>query len=75
MITIAKVIDGENNGISTCSLDSVTARLYNEQALVREQTTDGNCRIDVSDLPDGTYFLVVTENGEMVLRQTVIIKH
>ncbi len=75
VITIAKVIDGENNGISTCSLDSVTARLYNEQALVREQTTDGNCRIDVSDLPDGTYFLVVTENGEMVLRQTVIIKH
>lgn len=75
VITIAKVIDGENNGISTCSLDSVTARLYNEQALVREQTTDGNCRIDVSDLPNGTYFLVVTENGEMVLRQTVIIKH
>ena len=75
VITIAKVIDGENNGISTCSLDSVTARLYNEQALVREQTTDGNCLIDVSDLPDGTYFLVVTENGEMVLRQTVIIKH
>ena len=75
VITIAKVIDGENNGISTCSLDSVTARLYNEQALVHEQTTDGNCRIDVSDLPDGTYFLVVTENGEMVLRQTVIIKH
>lgn len=75
VITIAKVIDGENNGISTCSLDSVTARLYNEQALVREQTTDGNSRIDVSDLPDGTYFLVVTENGEMVLRQTVIIKH
>ena len=75
VITIAKVIDGENNGISTCSLDSVTARLCNEQALVREQTTDGNCRIDVSDLPDGTYFLVVTENGEMVLRQTVIIKH
>lgn len=75
VITIAKVIDGENNGISTCSLDPVTARLYNEQALVREQTTDGNCRIDVSDLPDGTYFLVVTENGEMVLRQTVIIKH
>lgn len=75
VITIAKVIDVENNGISTCSLDSVTARLYNEQALVREQTTDGNCRIDVSDLPDGTYFLVVTENGEMVLRQTVIIKH
>lgn len=29
VITIAKVIDGENNGISTCSLDSVTARLYN----------------------------------------------
>ena len=75
VITIAKVIDGENNVISTCSLDSVTARLYNEQALVREQTTDGNCRIDVSDLPNGTYFLVVTENGEMVLRQTVIIKH
>lgn len=75
VITIAKVIDGENNGISTCSLDSVTARLYNEQALVREQTTDGNCRIDVSDLPNGTYFLVVTENGEVVLRQTVIIKH
>lgn len=75
VITIAKVIDGENNGISTCSLDSVTARLYNEQALVREQTTDGNCRIDVRDLPNGTYFLVVTENGEMVLRQTVIIKH
>lgn len=75
VISIAKVIDGENNGISTCSLDSVTARLYNEQALVREQTTDGNCRIDVSDLPNGTYFLVVTENGEMVLRQTVIIKH
>ena len=75
VITIAKVIDGENNGISTCSLDSVTARLYNEQTLVREQTTDGNCRIDVSDLPNGTYFLVVTENGEMVLRQTVIIKH
>lgn len=75
VITIAKVIDGENNGISTCSLDSVTARLYNEQALVREQTSDGNCRIDVSDLPDGTYFLVVTENGEVVLRQTVIIKH
>lgn len=75
VITIAKVIDGGNNGISTCSLDSVTARLYNEQALVREQTTDGNCRIDVSDLPNGTYFLVVTENGEMVLRQTVIIKH
>lgn len=75
VITIAKVIDGENNGISTCSLDSVTARLYNEQALVREQTTDGNCRIDVSDLPNGTYFLAVTENGEVVLRQTVIIKH
>ena len=75
VITIAKVIDGENNVISTCSLDSVTARLYNEQALAREQTTDGNCRIDVSDLPNGTYFLVVTENGEMVLRQTVIIKH
>lgn len=75
VITIAKVIDGENYGISTCSLDSVTARLYNEQALVREQTTDGNCRIDVSDLPNGTYFLVVTENGEVVLRQTVIIKH
>lgn len=75
VITIAKVIDGENYGISTCSLDSVTARLYNEQALVREQTSDGNCRIDVSDLPDGTYFLVVTENGEVVLRQTVIIKH
>lgn len=75
VITIAKVIDGENNGISTCSLDSVSARLYNEQTLVREQTTDGNCRIDVSDLHDGTYFLVVTENGEVVLRQTVIIKH
>lgn len=75
VITIAKVIDGENNGISTCSLDSVSARLYNEQTLVREQTTDGNSRIDVSDLHDGTYFLVVTENGEVVLRQTVIIKH
>ena len=75
VITIAKVIDGENYGISTCSLDSVSARLYNEQTLVREQTTDGNCRIDVSDLHDGTYFLVVTENGEVVLRQTVIIKH
>ena len=27
------------------------------------------------DLPDGTYSLVLTENSETILRQTVIIKH
>ena len=76
VITITKVVDGEDNGISTYSLGSAIARLYSEQTLVREQAMGGgNCRMNVGDLPDGTYFLVVTEDGETILKLTVIIKH
>ena len=43
---------------------------------VREQEISENCNhIDVEDLPEGSYYLNVEENGRIVLKQTVIIKH
>lgn len=51
-------------------------RGIHRQSLVREQEISENCNhIDVEDLPEGSYYLNVEENGRIVLKQTVIIKH
>ena len=76
VITITKLTDGPDNGLNLCAVNYVTARLYNGQSLVREQEISENCNhIDVEDLPEGSYYLNVEENGRIVLKQTVIIKH
>lgn len=76
VITITKLTDGPDNSLNLCAVNYVTARLYNGQSLVREQEISENCNhIDVEDLPEGSYYLNVEENGRIVLKQTVIIKH
>ncbi len=63
--------------ISAASVSDIAiAKLYNEQALVRSQVIDqDNVKIDVSDLPDGSYYLNILEDGNVVYKQTIIIKH
>ena len=54
----------------------VTAQLYNSASLVRSISFDSEAEVnmDISSLPTGFYFLVITENGKIVQRQKIVVK-
>lgn len=70
-------ISKTNDDISVCDLaQSATARLYDENSLIREWAlTSDNKVVSISNIPNGTYFLNIEENGKIVYKQTIIIKH
>ena len=66
------------DGISTenCVNSDVVQMLYSDFALVRSVAlANPTTQMNVSDLPNGTYYLNIVENGEVVDRQIVIIQH
>ena len=66
------------DGISTenCVNSDVVQMLYSDFALVRSVAlANSTTQMNVSDLPNGTYYLNIVENGEVVDRQIVIIQH
>lgn len=70
-------ISKTNDDISVCDLaQSATARLYDDNSLIREWVlSSDNKTVSISDIPNGTYFLNIEENGTIVYKQTIIIKH
>lgn len=66
---------GENGEVLSPSADAM-ALLYSNFALVRSVAlANSTTQMNVSDLPNGTYYLNIVENGEVVDRQIVIIQH
>ena len=66
---------GENGEVLSPSVDAM-ALLYSDFALVRSVAlANPTTQMNVSDLPNGTYYLNIVENGEVVDRQIVIIQH
>lgn len=56
----------------------ITAAIFDSQGLVKTEVLEsGNdqWQMEVGDLPDGTYYLNVLENGEVVDRQIILIQH
>ena len=55
----------------------MTVKLYGDTGLVREATFDdpvAGGSIDVSNLPEGTYYMNLEINGTVVKRQVVLIQ-
>lgn len=66
---------GENGEVLSPSADAM-ALLYSNFALVRSVAlASPTTQMNVGDLPNGTYYLNIVENGEIVDRQIVIIQH
>lgn len=68
-----------NNGIDQMNKENnhlATAQLYSSASLVRSISfnSDTELNMDISSLPTGFYFLVITENGKIVQRQKIIVK-
>ena len=61
----------------TVLASNITVQLYNQShQLVRELSANNErLSLDVSNLPDGAYFLNILENGKVVEQQTVVVKH
>lgn len=75
---ILKIIRQNSSGnIATAGTNNIAvAKLYNEHTLVRTQVIDqDSVQLDVQDLPEGSYFLNILEDGNVVFNQTIIIKH
>ncbi len=70
-------ISKTDDGISVCDIArSATVRLYDGNSLIREWLLTGDNKfVSISDIPSGTYFLNIEENGSIVYKQTIIIKH
>lgn len=69
--------EGELSVMSTGNRQ-ITAAIFDSQGLVKtEELESGNdqWQMEVGDLPDGTYYLNVLENGEVVDRQIILIQH
>ncbi len=72
-----------NNGAiatyaSTSAPEMLTLNLYNDFGLVRSMEADSSqsyIQMNVADLPNGTYYLNILKNGEVIDRQVVMIKH
>lgn len=56
--------------------DTAEVRIYDNQSLVLTQILNDDCsQINVSNLNNGTYYLNILKNGDVVYSQTLIIKH
>ena len=68
-ITIRKSPSIENN-------KNTRILIFNDQMLVREkQIQDNITQIDVSDLPNGSYYLNIIEQGKIVSQEIIIVQH
>lgn len=78
-IVIRPESDASNNMERSAAMPkAVRAELYSDQILVKtvsfeEATT--MCEINVADLANGNYYLLIYENDAVVDRQIVVIKH
>ena len=55
----------------------IRMELYNGQTLVKSLAFDGrqsSMSIDVADLPEDIYYLVIIKNGEAVQREKIVIE-
>ncbi len=60
------------------SPEIITINLYNNFGLMRSveaDTSQTDIQMNVADLPNGTYYLNILKNGEVIDRQVVMIKH
>ena len=76
VLSISKI--STNSDISLCDVadSDITVSLYSNQALVRQWNVNtANCHLQVSDIPNGTYYLNIQENGTIVFKQTIIVNH
>ena len=76
VLSISKI--STNSDISLCDVadSDITVSLYSNQALVCQWNVDtANCQLQVGDIPNGTYFLNIQENGTVVFKQTIIVNH
>lgn len=63
--------------LSSNKASSSLVQLYNNNRLLRSvsfQPEEG-ATLDISPLPNGFYYLVITENGKVKQRQTIAVKH
>ena len=71
----------QQNGVSAYSVsipERMTIRLFNDFGLSRSVESDSSrpeIQMSVSDLPEGTYYLHVLRNGEVIQRSVVMIRH
>lgn len=78
---IIKRVEENDVQASTYSMpvpETITAALYNSYGMVRNITFDSSeTRVDmnVSDLPEGTYYLNILKEGNVIESQVVFIKH
>ncbi len=76
-LTIERVQNSEELQVKSATPSMFTAQLYSlSRQLVREQTFNGTqLSLNVSTLPNGTYFLNIIENGKVVEQQTIVVAH
>lgn len=80
-MTVSKTL--MNNGAiatyaSTSTPEMLILNLYNDFGLMRSMEADSSqsdIQMNVADLPNGTYYLNILKNGEVIDRQVVMIKH
>lgn len=53
-----------------------TAKLYNETGLIRSESANtSHLKMDVKDLPEGTYYLHILNQNQLIGKQVILIKH
>lgn len=68
----------EMNGRSRLTCEPIVVSLHDDHGLVRSVEADSSqpeIKIDVSDLPNGFYYLNILKGGELIDRQVVLVKH
>lgn len=79
--TLSLSRQNQQNGVSAYSVsipEPMTIRLFNDFGLSRSVESDSSqpeIQMNVSDLPEGTYYLNVLRDGQVIQRSVVLIRH
>lgn len=65
-----------DTGLDSVSIESISVSMFNssQEMVYKNITTESKITIPVSNLPEGTYYLIIT-NKEGIIQKRVIVKH